>query len=320
MKHSARVRTRAAALLLSVCAVLMLLPLSLTVSAYETLTETVNLQRQNKNDRGPGYYFHNPSNTLTLTDLHVDTGDTYGLKLKIGTTVVLEGNNVIKAADIAVFCPGGFKVKGSGSLTLVSGGRGIVINTNDTADKMSWLEGTLDITSEKEAIYSTDAGCALAGGSVSLHVGDKSVNAVDVRSLTVSGGTKLTADSSLRGFYKLHITAANLDVASQMPALQGDGIFMLENMKLSTGDDYHDENALTASSTVKNITGSVVFGENVSVAADYVLLAAAVLVLAAIVVVPVLRHRRKIERLRAAGLVGTAAEKKKAAAKASQKK
>ena len=288
--------------------------LPVPVSAATTLTETVNLQRANKNERGDGYYFHNPSNTLTLSGVRIETADTYGMKVKKDVTIVLEGDNYIKGAVIALFCPGGFTIKGSGSLTLVSDGRGIVINTNDTSDKVRMLEGSLSITSAQEGIYSENAGAALAGGKVSIQVGDTVCNAIDTRVLTLSGNIDFTADSSLRGWYKMNITAANLSLTSQRDVLLCEGQATLADMiDKSSGQPLEalpSATSLVTLSTVKRVTPSIIFGGSVPVAVDYLILAAAVLLLAALIVVPILLHRRKIRAMEAAGLAGMSSRKK----------
>ncbi len=300
------------------CFVLMLSLLTaavpLTASAASAHTETVNLQRANKNERGDGFYFHNPSNTLTLSGLRIETSDVYGMKLKKDVTVVLEGDNYIKASEIALFCPGGFTVKGSGSLTLVSDGRGIVINTNNTSDKVRMLEGSLSITSAQEGICSENAGAALAGGKVSIRVGDPACNAVDTRVLTLSGNIDFDANSSLRGWYRMNITAANLSLTSSRDVLLCEGQATLADMiDKSSGarlEALPAATALVTQSTVKRITPSIIFGGTVPVAVDYVILAAAVLLLAALIVVPILLHRRKIRAMEAAGLAGMSSRKK----------
>jgi len=293
--------------------------LPMTVGAAASHSTTVNLQRADKNNTGAGYYFHNPSNTLTLSGLKIDTADEYGMKVKKDVTIILEGNNYIKAADIALFCPGTFTVKGSGTLTLVSEGRGIVINTNDTSDKFRLLEGTLEITSVGEAIYSKDAGAALAGGKVTLNVTDPAVDAISTRTLTLSGNVDFKANSSLNASYKLGITGANIDIASQRAALICGGKLVLEEMELKSNgadvalDAYADQTSLTSKSTFKRVQPSIIFGGSVPVAVDYVIMVAAVLAVAALIAVPILRHRARIKRLEEAGLAGNARKKKRSA-------
>jgi len=285
-------------------------------------TSMVNLQRADKNNRGDGYYFHNPSNTLTLTNLKIDTADQYGMKVKIGTTIVLEGNNYIKASDIALFCPGEFTVKGTGSLTLVSGNRGIVVNTNDTGSKFRLLEGTLSIESVNEAIYTATAGVALAGGKVDIKVSNPEANAISSRTLTISGGIDFDANSSVYASYKMGITGANLDIASSRQAIICDGQLTLADMDMKAGDSasslapieadaYASQTAVSAKSTFKRVMPSIIFGEGVPVAVDYVILVLAVIAVAALIAVPILRHKARIKRLEEAGLAGNAAKKRK---------
>ncbi len=290
-----------------------------------TINSMVNLQRADKNNSGSGYYFHNPSNTLTLSGVNIDTDDEYGMKVKVGVTIVLEGDNYIRGGDIALFCPGDFTIKGSGSLTLVSGGKGIVVNTNDTGDKFRLLEGTLDIKSVDEAIYAANAGVALAGGKVTMDVANADCHAISSRSLTISGGTELKTNSSLYTSYKTNITAANLDIytSNDRPALSSDGQLLMADMALKTLasngemvdtalEEYAGQTQITTKSTVKRVTPSIIFGEGVPVAVDYVILVLAIVALAALIGVPILRHKQRIKRLEESGVAGNAKKKRSA--------
>jgi len=220
---------------------------------------------------------------------------------------VLEGNNYIKASDIALFCPGTFTIKGTGSLTLVSDNRGIVINTNDTADKLRMLEGTLNITSVNEAISIPNAGAALAGGKVTISA-PNAENAVSVRSLTISGNTDFKCDAPIHATYKMGLTAANLDITSSSQAIRCDGQLTMTDMDIT---EYNGEPNFKTVSTFKPITPSIIFGGSVPVAVDYVILVVAVLALAALIAVPILRHRAKIRRMEEAGLAGMSGKNKK---------
>ena len=307
-------------LLMALTLILGMLPVFSVSAAGHT--SMVNLQRADKNNRGDGYYFHNPSNTLTLTNLKIDTADEYGMKVKIGTTIVLEGNNYIKASDIALFCPGEFTIKGTGSLTLVSGNRGIVVNTNETSDKVRLLEGTLKIESVNEAIYSATAGAALAGGKVDIKVSNPEANAISTRTLTISGNIDFDANSSVYSSYKMGITGANLDITSSRPAIICDGQLTFEDLDMKAGDSasslapieaeaYAAQTAVSAKSTFKRVMPSIIFGAGVPVAVDYIILVLAIAAVAALIVVPILRHKARIKKLEAAGLAGNAAKKKK---------
>lgn len=69
----------------------------LNVSAAKTLTEGVSILNPRQNMRGEGYFWDNPKDTLTLSDLRIDTEDEYGLKITDGATIILKGDNRIKA-------------------------------------------------------------------------------------------------------------------------------------------------------------------------------------------------------------------------------
>ena len=62
-------------------------------AAPQTITTTVNIAAANKNESGPGYYWANRYDTLTLSGMRVETEEPYGLRLPKDCTVVLEGDN-----------------------------------------------------------------------------------------------------------------------------------------------------------------------------------------------------------------------------------
>ena len=96
-------KTRRICWLLTLCLAFTLFSpcAALTVSAASggvTITETVNIAQANKNMEGHGYSWANRYDILTLDGIHLDTASDYGLRLPKNCTVVLEGDNYIKAA------------------------------------------------------------------------------------------------------------------------------------------------------------------------------------------------------------------------------
>ena len=63
--------------------------------------------------RGEGYFWDNPKHShLTLSDLRIDTEDEYGLKITDGATVILKGDNRIKATKAALYIGGNVIFRG----------------------------------------------------------------------------------------------------------------------------------------------------------------------------------------------------------------
>ena len=295
---------------------LFLLAGTLPLSAATTLTEGVSILNPRQNVHGVGYEWHNPSDTLTLTDLSIDTEDEYGLKLPDGATVILKGRNTIRASVAALYLEGNVIFRGTGSLTLTGGEYGILCNGTKSNKKLTLTAGTYTITGGTDGIHSESQTVTLGGGNVTVSGGRYAVNA---RELTTGNNVTITAEGSFHTTYNMLLQSSNLTIVSQEPALLTDKYIKLDGMTLRGGDNlaslsvldsYLDEKVLCTVSTFDGGRKSILFGGLVPLAVDVLILCAVLLALAGVILIPILLHRRKAEAL----LAARDAEKKKTGA------
>ena len=76
--------TLAVILLLSVC------PIAIFAD-NATYNQTLDIAAAKKDVSGPGYQWQNRYDILTLTNITIDTNDTYGLKIPENATIILKG-------------------------------------------------------------------------------------------------------------------------------------------------------------------------------------------------------------------------------------
>ena len=119
----------------------------------KVISETLNLVYVRKNEAGPGYSWANRTDTFTMTNMCIDTTDEYGLRLPDGATVVLEGNNIIRANYCALSTEGTITFTGSGTLTLYSNNYGIIATNADMNKKVTFFDGKVKIESAGDGIY-----------------------------------------------------------------------------------------------------------------------------------------------------------------------
>ncbi|MDD4773138.1 MAG: carbohydrate-binding domain-containing protein, partial [Eubacteriales bacterium] len=272
------------------------------ISAAEPHRETVNLLNVTKNQSGEGYYWHNPSKTLTLNGLHIDTQSKFGLRLLDNTIVVLEGKNIISAAETAIQCIGTVTFKGTGSLTIKSGDTGILIQTENRSKKMMILDGVIDISAGREAIRSDIASISVAGGNISLSAAAAEGYAINGNVVSISDGVTLTADNTIAASYSLTINAANMTVNAPKSALEYAGTFGISNVSLSVGtspsalseaETFGGEASIVTLSTADKRQTSIIFGADYPLALDFVALAGLLAVLAAVIFIPPYVKKRK---------------------------
>ena len=277
---------------------------ALCICAGNTLTEGVSILNPKQNIHGDGYEWHNPSDTLTLTNLKIDTDDEYGLKIADGATVILKGNNYIKASKAALYIGGNVVIRGSGTLTLEGGETGILCNSIKNTDKLSITEGTYNINGGIDGIRADFSRVALSGGKLTVSGG--SGYAINVRELQTSAGVTIKATGTLYSSYSMLIQGTNLTVESSQPALLSDGTLKTESMTIKTGttlsalsdaDSYSGENAITTISTLDTSIKSILFGAPYSIAVDITLLIAAIAVLAAAIVIPPVIRKKEAQSI-----------------------
>jgi len=291
-----------------IIAVLIISILPMTVSAKpQTITSCVDMLNVDKNQSGEGYYWANRTDVLTLTNLTIDTSDKFGLYLPAGATVVLVGDNYIKASYAALVCAGNTQIKGDGTLTLVSDNYGIYMNASNFRTTVTLVEGTYNITAKNVGIYSPSNEFLISGGTANINVTDPSGMAADCHSLKLNTAT-LKANAPLHAKHDLHITATNLELSAASPVLVSD------NEKISFGQmdisEYNGENSITSVSTLKRFTKSILFGGNIPIYVDYILVAALIVIAGGVIFLKVYRQKRR-DAIRRAEVERIKSEQKK---------
>lgn len=265
---------------------------ALPVSASGTIQTTVNIATANKNMRGEGYDWANRYDVLTLKGLNIDTEDPYGLRLPKNCTVVLEGKNTIKASKYGISCSGTVVFKGSGSLTIEAGEIGIYLIAQDSTQKVRLIDGKYEITAGTYGIYSEAADFSFTGKSMNVNVTGDGGHAIMGRAVNLLGGT-FTANAPVESTHQLLVDGIDISVeGGSVPA------FASKNLTVKNLDtEYNGESSVNAKSTKKFTGTSIIFGENVGAAVDYVILAVFAAGIAAAIVLPALRRKKKAKEL-----------------------
>ncbi|MHB1151505.1 MAG: carbohydrate-binding domain-containing protein [Eubacteriales bacterium] len=290
--------------IISVCLVIALFPITaMNISAAETITETLNMLNVSKNQTGEGYYWHNPSKTLTFSGLTIDTQSDFGLKLLDNTIIILEGKNVISAAKTAIYCTGTVTFKGTGSLTIISGNTGIIIKNDDRSKKMMILDGTINITAVNEAIRSDNASISIAGGNISLNTSDSTGYAINGRVVSISDGVTLSADNTIAASYSMTVNAANMTINAPKAAFEYKGSFDISNVSISAGtsatslsaaEAYSGESSIITVSTAVERAPSIIFGADYPLTLDFIMLAGLLIIMLTVIFVPPYIKKRKV--------------------------
>ncbi len=269
-----------------------------SVCAAETVTKTVNIAEATKNERGPGYDWANRFDILTLNNLHIETNDAYGLRLPKNATVVLKGNNYIKAAKYGVSFSGTVIFKGSGTLTIEAGEIGLYLISQDNTQKIRLIDGKYTITAGKYGVYSEAADFSFIGKEMSVNVTDPAGKAIQGRVVNLLGG-KFTANAPVESTHALVAEGVNLDINASSPALVSKNL-SVRDIQFSDGStEYAGQNSVKAKSIAKNERTSAVFGDSVPGWVDYILLVCVIAGIGACIFVPALRKKKKAEELRA---------------------
>ena len=291
---------------------LFILAITLSFSVFsiatyaKKLSQGVTLLNPKQHVHGDGYQWDNLTDTLTLDGLNIDTKDEYGLKIPDGATVILKGDNYIRATKAALYIGGNVIIRGSGSLKLVGGDYGVFCNSVNNSHKLSITSGKITISSHKSGIFAEFSKVSLAGANVKIHSNGE--YAVNVREFSTSAGSKLEADSTIFASYSMSIQATNLFVQSDKSALEvkSDKEINLANMSIKTGDSlsnltqadkYSGEKAIASSSTFDDRTKSILFGENYSIAIDIIVLIFVLALLTSAIVVPPIIRKKRAEKI-----------------------
>lgn len=294
------IRRKFTAVILTLCMMCsMCAVFSVNVSAENVIKNTVNIAAANKNERGSGYDWANRTDILTLDNLYVDTEDPYGLRLPDNCTVILKGDNYIKASKYGIACSGTVVFKGSGSLTVEAGDIGIYLVSQDTSHKIRLIEGTYTIKAGKYGVYSEYADFSFVGNKMNITVTGEEAFAISGRRVNLMGGT-FTADSSVKATHELAVEGVNLDITSDRAALSAQ-ILTVRDVDISVNgtvvEEYNGEEAIIGKSTAKYVRTSAVFGESVPGFVDYICLAILTVGVVIGIFGPALRHKKKKKEL-----------------------
>lgn len=264
-----------------------------------TITTTLNIAQANKNQRGHGYEWHNRTDVLDLDGLYLDTANDYGLKLPKNCTVNLYGTNYIKAAKYALSCAGTVAFKGSGKLILDAGEAGIFIYTEDGTQKIRLLDGTYEIHAGKYGVLSTAADFSFVDGTMDITVDDTDGAAVSGRIVNLLGGT-FSANNAVEASHMLTVKGINLDINADRAAFSSKNLTVSDIALTADGAsvaEYTGQNTVKATSTLKRIRTSIIFGDTVNGVVDYICLVVLLCAIAAALVVPIVLHKKKAKKL-----------------------
>ncbi|MBQ4574609.1 MAG: hypothetical protein IJA85_05360 [Clostridia bacterium] len=281
--------------------ILLLTSISFAVSA-ETITTTVDLSNVRKNERGDGYNWDNINDVLTLTNYKQDTEEDYGFKLPHGATVVIQGNCSIKAKKGALTFDGSAIIKGSGTLKLEAEVGMINLSNNQTA-KVIIYDGNYVINAESCGIRSEYVPFTVSGGKMDINVANTDGYALYGTRLSLAN-CGITANSGIYSYNELSVKACALDITANGPALSSSVKLTVKDMAIEDKSgaaitEYNGESAIVTSSTYKRVRTSILFGESVPAAVDYLIFLLIVVLLAAVIVLPILRQRKKDAEKRA---------------------
>lgn len=290
------------------------------------ITQTVNLATVSKNARGSGFEWNNLTNTLTLDNMTINTADEFGMKLPKDATVILKGKNYITAANVGLVCTGQVTFEGGGTLTIVAGDVGMDMTGVYTSHFARFQNCRILIDAGKTAIRSSTAELSFMNncGLTLTITGDRTVaKAIDGRNVIFSGGG-IAANAGIYASNSLKISSSNIDIMSETPALECPNGITITKESISAGDtaatraiveSYNGEKSLLLTSTAKNKTPSILFGDGASVVLDYVVFTLLIVTVAALIAVPVYLKKKKTEKLIAEYEAANSAKKNKTSPK-----
>lgn len=280
----------------------LILLFTLTMTALPTpvkaasaiLSSTVNIAEADRNLQGLGYTWDNREDVLTLHGLHIETDSPYGLRLPHNCTVILKGNNYVKAAKYGVACSGTIVFKGSGTLTIDAGEVGMILVSQDDTHKVRVVDGKYNITAGKTGIYSEIASFSFTGGSMNITMSSADSYAINGRVVNLVGGS-FTANAPVNGIHSLTVESVNLDINASAPALSGKYL-SVDHIKFKNGGEYAGENSISATALF-TARPSLVFGESVPGWVDTVLLGILIIGIGAAIFGPALYRKKKAKAL-----------------------
>jgi len=277
-----------------------ILPTSLFASGT-VHTDTVDVAAIKKDYTGDGYRWENLYDILTLTNININTESAYGLKIPENATIVLKGDNYIKASEYAIHCLGRATFEGDGTLTLVSK-TGMICASLHADDIVRFRSGNINITATDTAIYSENSTLTFTGSKVTTQAATHSVLAKKV--LFTGGSFKGSAPITSKD--SIEISAASVEINASAPAMTAVRGIKIGGCDLSVGASesdlttatvYNGENSIKTVSNVKDVTKGVLFGGKLPAFVDYIAFGLLFLTVCALVAVPIIIKQRKTARL-----------------------
>lgn len=272
---------------------------SFSVCAKTVHKNTISLIGVRANKEGTGYKWNNYDDILTLDGLNIQTSDEYGLKIKDGATVILNGENYIKAKTAAIFIEGKVIFKGSGKLTLI-GENGIYCSSSDTTDTLTVNGGKYVINSTKEGIISSYHKITITKSV--FNINSESGTAIEGEKVSIGVGSKITANASIIGHDKLSFEGADVNVTSQTAAFVSDSSITFKALtikagdtkdSLSSADTYENQNCVKLTSTYDGSKKSVLFGSKFGAVTDVLALLGAGVILGCTIALPIIIKKKK---------------------------
>lgn len=288
-----KIRTRLFSFTLAVMLTVLALACAFPVFAGNTYTSTLSFLTIRENKSGEGYSWDNRNAILTIENLKIYTDDRYGLRIPDGATVVIKGTNEISASYAALDVEGGVFFKGEGTLIL-NGGEVGFLNPSKMSEKRVIIDsGTYIINSEGVGVQSMSSTWSQTGGKVEINAKG---NAVEGRDIRFTGGT-FVANGSLVATSKIAVSHASLTVNSSEAAFISDRTIALTGVRIESNgeviDEYNGESSVVLVALSRERTTSMLFGKNVGIFADYLVLGASVAIIASIIIVPIIVKKKK---------------------------
>ncbi|MBP5255611.1 MAG: hypothetical protein J6Z80_01010 [Clostridia bacterium] len=269
------------------------------------LSDGVSILNPKQNIHGTGYEWDNPHDTLTLTNLRIDTDDDFGLKVPDGATVILNGVNRISAKVAALYIGGKVTIKGDGRLILDGGEYGVFCNSSDRRAKLSIISGRYAVTAGKSGFYSAVEKISLSGkAEIDVSGGSFSFETV---SLEITNGATVRAVGQIKSSVSCLISAANVNVTAPDRAIISPSL-VIERVSVDAGEGHDNEYVSQASlitvSEWKYVRTSVLFGESVPAYVDLLIALGAAAAAALAIILPILLRKRKLRKIEEAKKAG----------------
>ncbi|MBE6626848.1 MAG: hypothetical protein E7628_06695 [Ruminococcaceae bacterium] len=259
------------------------------------ISETLNIAEANKNKSGPGYNWANRTSELTLSGVNIYTDSAYGLRLPKDCTVILEGDNYIRAEKYGISCAGTVTFKGNGTLTIDAGKIGIYLISQNNTHKIRLIEGKYSITAGEYGVYSEAADFSFVGKSVDITVKNADGLAISGRSVNLIGGS-FKANSSVVASRELVVDSIDLDISSSAPVFTSP-ILKIDNIKIDGADEYTNQTSLKAKATARFHLKSIILGDKYPGWVDYIILGAVLIIAASAIIIPLIRKKKKAKKL-----------------------